>query len=175
MKRTCLALASFLLVSVPMAATAGEKEKEKKTPEYIQQKYDRRVEEMRTFDKNKDGILQVEELKASSARKFKAVDTNGDGIITEEEREVSLGVFKTKMTESYNKPLADSQANRIKNRYKNADTNKDGKVSAEEYQTYMNNHQANFDRNGDGMISIEEYRMDGEKLPSAYRQKQKQD
>ena len=79
------------------------------------------------------------------------------------------------MTESYNKPLADSQANRIKNRYKNADTNKDGKVSAEEYQTYMNNHQANFDRNGDGMISIEEYRMDGEKLPSAYRQKQKKD
>ena len=43
MKRTYLALASFLLVSVPMAAGAGEKEKEKKIPEYIQQKYDRRV------------------------------------------------------------------------------------------------------------------------------------
>lgn len=48
--------------------------------------------------------------------------------------------------------MAKQQANRVKNRYKNADQNDDGKVSKEEYYAYMSKRQANFDCNGDGVI-----------------------
>lgn len=71
--------------------------------------------------------------------------------------------------DSYGEAAVKQQANRMKNRFKNADENEDGTVSKEEYGAYMAKHQQNFDRNGDGIVSKDEYRMDGEKLPSSYR------
>lgn len=138
-----LAGIAFVGLSAPVYADNDKKE----IPEYLQKKYDRRVEDMKAFDKNKDGILSPEETAAS------------------------LEKFKSGKMESYGEATVKQQANRMKNRFKNADENDDGKVSKQEYDAYMGQHQANFDRNGDGVISKEEYRTDGEKLPSSYRRK----
>ena len=172
MSKVLLTVLALSFLSAPSIAMADDK---KEVPEFLQKKYDRRVEDMKRFDKNKDGILQADELRESSAAKFDAADTNKDGIISEQERAASLEKFKSQTTDSYGEALSKSQANRIKNRYKNADANDDGNISKEEYQSYMGNHQMNFDRNGDGVISKEEYRMDGEKRPSAYQRPPKKD
>ncbi len=145
--------------------------KEKKIPKNLQEKYDRRVEDMKRFDTNGDGILQSKELSLSAETKFNSSDLNKDGILSEEERSAFLGQFRADTTKSYNKALAGNEANRINNRYKNADSNKDGNLSKYEYESYMSNHQANFDLNADGVISKDEYRTDGEKVPSYYRKK----
>jgi Ca2+-binding EF-hand superfamily protein len=163
MKRFMILMTALFLFSSP--ALADER---KEIPEYLQKKYDRRAEEMKGFDKNKDGILQAGELQGSVQTKFSAADTNKDGILSPEETAASLEKFKTQKTGSYGEAVAKQQANRMKNRFNNADANRDGQVSKEEYSAYMAKHQQNFDRNGDGVISEEEYRTDGEKLPSSY-------
>ncbi len=172
MTKTIGTILMLSMLSIPYIAIADDK---KDVPEYLQKKYDRRVEDMRKFDKNKDGILQAGELQASPTTKFDTADINKDGVISEQERAMLLDKFKSETGASYGESLSKSQANRIKNRYKNADLDDDGNVSKEEYQSYMVKHQMNFDRNGDGVISKEEYRMDGEKLPSAYIRKPKED
>lgn len=172
MKRFLSLATALTIVTVSVSAYADDK---KEVPEYLQKKYDRRTEEMKAFDKNKDGILQAEELQGSSQSKFNSADTNKDGILSPEETAASLERFKTQKVDSYGEAGVKQQANRMKNRFKNADANEDGKVSQEEYKAYMGNHQQNFDRNGDGVISKEEYRMDGEKLPSSYRKPPKKE
>lgn len=164
MRNLLLLSAAMFLVSTPVRA-----DDKKEVPEYLQKKYDRRTEEMEAFDKNKDGILQAEELQGSTKTKFDSADTNKDGILSPEETAASLEKFKTQKVDSYGEAAVKQQANRMKNRFKNADENEDGTVSKEEYGAYMAKHQQNFDRNGDGIISKDEYRMDGEKLPSSYR------
>lgn len=164
--RDLLVLLVVALMSYPAHGQADDK---KEVPEYLQKKYDRRTEEMKAFDKNKDGILQANELQGSTQTKFDAADTNKDGILSAEETAASLEKFKSQKVESYGEAGVKQQANRMKNRFNNADANEDGQVSKEEYAAYMAKHQQNFDRNGDGVISKEEYRMDGEKLPSSYR------
>lgn len=164
MKRLLLLSAALFLISGPVQA-----DDKKEVPESLQKKYDRRAEEMKAFDKNKDGILQANELQGSQQTKFDAADTNKDGILSTEETAASLEKFKSQKVESYGESAVKQQANRMKNRFNNADANEDGQVSKEEYAAYMAKHQQNFDRNGDGVISKEEYRMDGEKLPSSYR------
>jgi Ca2+-binding EF-hand superfamily protein len=172
MAKTVRMIVMVSLLSISSIANADDK---KEVPEYLQKKYDRRVEDMKKFDQNKDGVLQVEELQASPTTKFDAADINKDGVISQQERADLLDKFKSETGASHGESLSKSQANRIKNRYKNADKDDDGNVSKEEYQSYMSKHQMNFDRNGDGMISKEEYRMDGEKLPSAYIRKPEKD
>jgi hypothetical protein len=105
--------------------------------------------------------------------KFKIMDLNKDGTLTEDETSGSLEKFQSSSQKEYGEGAAKNQANRIKNRYKNADKNRDGKVTKDEYKAYMKQHQANFDRDGDGIISKDEYRTDGEKLPSTYMRKPK--
>ena len=166
-KTLLLAGVAFVTLSAPVYADNDKKE----IPEYLQKKYDRRVEDMKAFDKNKDGILQADELQKSANTKFDSADANKDGILSPEETAASLEKFKSGKMESYGEATVKQQANRMKNRFKNADENDDGKVSKQEYDAYMGQHQANFDRNGDGVISKEEYRTDGEKLPSSYRRK----
>ncbi|AEP10521.1 EF-hand domain-containing protein [Micavibrio aeruginosavorus] len=172
MTKTLGTLLVVSLLSIPSIAMADDK---KEVPEYLQKKYDRRVEDMKKFDKNKDGVLQAEELRESVATKFDAADINKDGVISEQERAASLDKFKSETGGAYGEALSRSQTNRIKNRYNNADKNNDGKISQEEYQAYMEKHQTNFDRDGDGVISKKEYRLDGEKLPSSYVRKLKED
>jgi hypothetical protein len=173
MKKLSIAILSLSLV-IPMTAIAKDKKKPE-VPEYIQKKWERREQDMKAYDKNKDGILQVDELKASSTAKFGAADKNKDGFISAEEQGVALDNMKTNVTKSYNELQANTETNRIKNRYKVADEDKDGQISAKEYQDFMGQHQRNFDQDGDGKISKQEYRMDGEKLPSQYRQNKKKD
>lgn len=168
MKKSLQAIMVLTALAFPSYANAEEK---KEVPENIQKRYDRRTEDMKAFDKNKDGILQAEELQGSKTVKFGAADLNKDGILSPEEVAASIETRKAVIGEKYGEAMAKQQANRVKNRYKNADQNDDGKVSKEEYNAYMSKHQANFDRNGDGVISKEEYRTDGEKLPSSYLRK----
>lgn len=136
--------------------------KERTVSPYIQKIYDRRTNEMKAFDKNKDGTLQVEELKASSQQKFDAADANKDGKLSRDETALLV-----KQANGDRRAIG-PEANRVKNRFSSSDLDDDGVVSKEEYSQYMGNHQQNFDRDGDGKISKEEYRMDGEKLPSSY-------
>ena len=158
-------LASFF--ALPSTVIAKEK---KEIPEYIKKKQERRLQDIRQFDTNKDGVLQPSELKKSNVTKFDAADVNRDGVLSREEIDASLEKFKKDKIEVYGKGV-DSKANRLKGRYNNADKNDDRKVSKEEYEAYMSKHQENFDRNGDGIISKEEYRVDDEKVPSAYLKK----
>ena len=158
------------IFSLPSIAMAKDK---KEIPEYIKKKQERRAQDIKQFDTNKDGVLQPSELKKSNVMKFDAADVNRDGILSREEIDASLGKFKKDKGEFYGKAV-DSKANRLKNRYNNADKNDDRKVSKEEYQSYMSKHQENFDRNGDGVISNDEYRVDDEKVPSSYMKKPKE-
>lgn len=136
-----------------------------------QKKYDNRQGDMKTMDKNGDGILQASELQASNTEKFSAADTNKDGVLSPEETAASLEKFKAEKAESQGAAEAKNQANRIENRYKQADKDRDGQVSQEEYNNFMNERQSTFDRDGDGIISEDEYRGDGEKTPSGYKPK----
>lgn len=164
---TFILLASIF--SVPSLSMAKEK---KEIPEYIKKKQERRVQDIKQFDTNKDGVLQPGELKKSNVTKFDAADTNKDGILSREEIDSSLGKFKEEKAGIYGKGV-NSNTNRLKNRYNNADKNDDRKVSKEEYESYMSKHQENFDRNGDGVVSKDEYRVDDEKRPSSYMKKAK--
>ncbi|MBK7361482.1 MAG: hypothetical protein IPJ01_03990 [Micavibrio sp.] len=60
------------------------------------------------------------------------------------------------------------RAKRLENRYQNADTNEDGKISEQEYNAYFGGRYQKFDRDGDGVISEKEYRSDSEKMPRSY-------
>ncbi len=168
MNKLLLMGVTIVILSFPTIAAAEEK---KEVPEYLQKKYDRRVEDIKAFDANKDGVLQTEELQKSSTTKFDAADVNKDGVLSSDETAASLEKFKTDKQGTYGKAV-EQKANRLKNRYKNADKDDDGQVSKDEYQAYMGKHQQNFDRNGDGVISKEEYRVDDEKVPSSYLRKQ---
>lgn len=139
----------------------------KKLPEFQQKKIDMRVEDMKALDINKDGILQDDEIAKSAAGKFQATDTDGDGVLSQAEIDTSLNKIRQEKA-AYGKNFGDEYSNRVKNRYKNADTNHDGKLSGEEYQNYSKQYETGFDRDGDGIVSKEEFRSEGEKLPSSY-------
>lgn len=57
MRSFVLLLVSLFLVAAPVHA-----DEKKEVPEYLQKKYDRRTEDMKAFDKNKDGLLSPEKL-----------------------------------------------------------------------------------------------------------------
>ncbi len=136
-------------------------------PASLQKKYERRLEEMKAFDKNNDGVLQAEELQGSVETKFDAADINQDGVVSPEEREAAIGSFKDGAQETY-KATADKRSRRLENRYNDADANEDGQVSEKEYNDYFGGRYLNFDRNGDGVITEKEYRSDTEKVPRSY-------
>jgi len=154
---------ALLALSVPAQA----EDKKDDVPSNIQRKYDRRLEEMKTLDKNKDGILQAEELGKSVDKKFDASDTNKDGILSPEETAASLARFKAQGQETYGNTV-DKRAKRLENRYQNADTNEDGNVSEQEYNDFFGGRYQKFDRDGDGVITEKEYRSDSEKMPKSY-------
>lgn len=160
MKRLLLLSTALAFVSVPCLA-------DEEIPANIQRKYDRRLEEMKLLDKNKDGVLQAEELQGSVEKKFDTADTNKDGVISPEEKEAALGAFKNQGQETYGN-TTDKKAKRLENRYNNADKNEDGQVSKQEYDAYFGGRYQNFDRDGDGVITEKEYRTDVEKVPRSY-------
>lgn len=160
--------ALFLTVVLfALSVPAQAEDKKDDVPSNIQQKYDRRLEEMKAFDKNKDGVLQAEELGKSVDRKFDAADTNKDGILSPEETAASLERFKAQGQQTYGN-TTDKRAKRLENRYQNADTNEDGKISEQEYNAYFGGRYQKFDRDGDGVITEKEYRSDSEKMPRSY-------
>lgn len=163
-----LALAAVFLLPLPVHAEEG-----KPTPEYLQKRYDRRLEDIKMFDTNRDGVLQVDELKKSTATKFDLADTNKDGILSAEETAAAVDKMMSSEQAVYGNSVR-QYANRLKNRYQIADKDHDKQVSRQEYETYMTRHQQNFDRNGDGIISPDEYRADEEKVPTNYAYKKKQ-
>ena len=160
MKRFLFLSTALTLIAIPCWAEEG-------VPANIQRKYDRRLEEMKLLDKNKDGVLQVEELQGNVEKKFDTTDTNKDGVISAEEREAAIGSFKSKGQETYGN-TTDKKAKRLENRYNNADVNEDGQVSKQEYDAYFGGRYQNFDRDGDGEITEKEYRTDVEKVPRSY-------
>lgn len=160
MKRLLLLAAALVFISAPVLA-------DEEVPANIQRKYDRRLEEMKLLDKNKDGVLQAEELQGSVENKFDAADTNKDGIISPEERETAINSFKNNAQETYGN-TTDKKAKRLENRYNNADKNEDGQISEQEYNAYFGGRYQNFDRDGDGVVTEKEYRSDTEKVPRSY-------
>lgn len=168
-KKKLLAPAPVVAAKAPIKKVVDDKNV---TP-YMQKKYGWREGEMQAFDKNGDGILQAGELQNSRQAKFDAADLNKDGILSSQETAASLDKFKNEKQKSFGEATTNQQANRLKNRYNNADANDDKKVSKEEYESYMSKHQENFDKNGDGVISKDEYRTDGERLPASYLKKEK--
>lgn len=163
-----LALAAVFLL--PLSVRAEER---KPLPEYLQKRYDRRLEDIKMFDLNRDGVLQVDELKKSTATKFDLADTNKDGILSAEETAAAVDKMKSSEQDVYGNSVR-QYANRLKNRYQIADKDHDKQVSRQEYEAYMTRHQQNFDRNDDGIISPDEYRADEEKVPTNYAYKKKQ-
>ncbi|MGB4107397.1 MAG: EF-hand domain-containing protein [Alphaproteobacteria bacterium] len=160
--------ALFLTVALfALSVPAQAEDKKDDVPSNIQQKYDRRLEEMKALDKNKDGVLQAEELGKSVDKKFDAADTNKDGILSPEETAASLERFKVQGQQTYGN-TTDKRAKRLENRYQNADANEDGKISEQEYNAYFGGRYQKFDRDGDGVISEKEYRSDSEKMPRSY-------
>ena len=157
----------FLFLSTVLTLIAMPCLADEDIPSNIQRKYDRRLEEMKALDKNKDGVLQAEELQGSVEKKFDTADTNKDGVISAEEKEAAIGSFKSQGQETYGN-TTDKKAKRLENRYNNADANEDGQVSKQEYDAYFGGRYQNFDRNGDGVITEKEYRSDVEKLPRSY-------
>lgn len=162
--------------STPIAAPEAEPDKEAPrtradVPKNELKKFDARQAEMKKFDTNGDGILQASELSASSGDKFDAADKNKDGTLTPDEMEASLEAFKAEQGKAQGQGMANEQAARLKNKYRQADTDGDDVLSAEEYKTFMDARQGTFDQDGDGIISPDEYRGDGEKLPSSYKPK----
>lgn len=152
----------LLLVTMPAYA------KDDTVPASLQRKYDRRNEEMKLLDKNKDGILQADELQESVENKFEAADANKDGILSAEEKAEMLKTFKSEKQETYGNAI-DKNIKRLEKRYNKIDANEDGQVSKEEYESYFGGRYQNYDRDGDGVITEKEYRTDNEKLPRAYR------
>ena len=157
----------------PIKNPYGEKDDEtRKVPVFVQKKEEIRVDEMKTLDINQDGILQQGELNRGAAAKFSAADTNRDGILSRHEIDASINRIKAEKSE-YGVSFGKEYSNRARNRYKNADTDHDGKLSPKEYEIFSKQYQQNFDRNGDGVITKDEYRGEGEKLPSSYFKKSK--
>lgn len=138
---------------------------------YQKKKYGWREGEMNALDKNKDGILQADELKSGTQTKFNAADKNRDGVLSSDEAAASVESFKASKAKTDGNATASQQANRLKNRLNNADANDDKKISKEEYESFMSKQQQNFDLNGDGVVSRDEYRADGERLPAKYLRK----
>ena len=150
-----------------------KKIEDKNLSDYQKKKYGWREGEMNALDKNKDGILQANELKIGTQTKFNTADKDGDGILSPEEAAASVEAFKAGKAKTDSEATASQQANRLKNRLNNADANDDKKISKEEYETFMSKQQQNFDLDGDGVISKDEYRSDGERLPAKYLRKPK--
>lgn len=157
----------LLLLSTALAFVAAPALSDEDVPTNIQRKYDRRLEEMKTLDKNKDGVLQVQELQGGVEKKFNAVDTNKDGVISSQEREAAIDSFKKNAQKTYGN-MTDKRARKLENRYNSADKNEDGQISEQEYNAYFGGRYQNFDRNGDGVITEKEYRSDTEKVPRSY-------
>jgi Ca2+-binding EF-hand superfamily protein len=153
---------------LPHYAQAGDDDDN--VPKHIQKKYDRRLDEMKTLDLNKDGMLQVKEIMQKPKASFNNADMNKDGILSKKEIENVEEATKDRSKEEYgSKSIANRHAMKIKNRLKNADRNDDDKVSVEEYESYFKARYGSYDRNGDGVITKKEYRRDTEKLPGSYR------
>lgn len=162
---TCLLNFVIYFPHVVLAADDDDK-----IPKHIQEKYDRRLDEMKTLDLNKDGMLQVKELMQKPKSSFNNADTDKDGILFKKEIEAIQETTKDRSKEKYgSKSIANRHAMKIKNRLKNADRNDDDKVSLEEYENYFKARYGSYDRDGDGVISKKEYRRDTEKLPGSYR------
>ncbi|MBI2235078.1 MAG: EF-hand domain-containing protein [Micavibrio aeruginosavorus] len=160
------------LAAVCLLPVQAQAQEQKRIPEYMQKRYERRMEDITLFDLNKDGVLQVDELKKGTATKFDLADTNKDGVLSPEETAAAVARIQSGEQGVYGNS-ARQYANRLKNRYKIADKDRDAQVSRQEYEAYMTRHQENFDRNGDGIISPEEYRADEEKVPTSYAYKRK--
>ncbi len=132
----------------------------KKSPS-LQRNYQRRYEETAAFDKNCDGILQPDELKESTAAKFKAADLNKDGILQPGESQAMVDNFKKSGATEYGN-LTDIKAQRLETRLKKIDANNDGTISAEEYDAYYYERYNKLDKDKDGSLNIKEYETDVE-------------
>src|SRR3989338_7963516 len=102
MKKSLQTIMLLTTLAFPSYANAEEK---KEIPENLQRKYDRRTEDMKAFDKNKDGILQAEELQGSQAVKFDAADLNKDGTLSSEEVKASIESRKVANEEKYGEAM----------------------------------------------------------------------
>ena len=121
--RTVLAVAGWVLAGVPTVAWAqGAPDLPARRPEEAQ------ADPMRAFDVNKDGKLELAEVKSAAAARFDELNPDQDDKL--DEREAA--------------PVLPGEA------FRTADTDKDGTVSKAEYLAYVERmfNAANPDKDG---------------------------
>jgi len=90
------------------------------------------------IDKNKDGKISKQEYMDAAAGDFVKLDKNKDGLLTKDE----LKVIDTIAMEKF---------------LKEADVNKDGKISRKEFTRYAEKRFKFLDKNNDGFIDQKEW------------------
>lgn len=97
-------------------------------------------------DKDSDGKVTADEIRAASSAKFSEVDANHDGQLDEAELSAMASGFKGRRG---GPPLA------------KLDTNGDGKVSAEEFVSHAATRWQHSDADGDGVVTSQEWQARG--------------
>lgn len=157
-------LAAILVCGLCAPVTVMAEEKPY-VPEQLQRKHDRRLQDIKPYDKNKDGILDAKEQAASVKGKFTALDKNKDGKITAEEMAGAGDAYaaaRTKKEPTANPEILRREVKDLQKRLNEADANKDGVVSPKEYEEFQKARITRMDKNGDGKVDASEYRLDGE-------------
>ena len=153
------------LLMIFAIAPAWAADKKGEPPEYLQKKHQMREAEMKSFDANKDGLLQVEELARGIDKRFVSRDLNKDGFLSSGEVQGHISKYKAQKSGTYSEKRVSKYSKRLEGRYKASDGNEDGMISKEEYRNYMVPRLKGRDKNKDGVLDKTEYRLEEEELP----------
>jgi Ca2+-binding EF-hand superfamily protein len=109
---------------------------------------------MKELDKNGDGQVSLDEVKAPQEARFAETDANGDGFITPEEaRDAFAKQVPPEMLEEMEKRGMPDPGDTF---IANLDSDEDGKVSADEFVQPAVDSFSRMDSNGDGVASADE-------------------
>jgi Ca2+-binding EF-hand superfamily protein len=117
------------------------------------------------MDKNGDNILSRDEFPAEISKEFNSLDKDKDGKVTSKDissskSPINVNIAFDKLDKNRDGVLNSNECpEKMKEQYKNIDTNNDGKLTKDEIK-YVKNEAtnidwfANIDKNGDGVITF---------------------
>ena len=117
------------------------------------------------FDKNKDGMLSMEEVPPFVAKGFEKFDTNKDGKLNRDEVAAMLPVLRKVMAAGGKGPFFGKTAEEVvEGLLKTMDTDMDGKISRKEAKGKLAEDFDKVDTNKDGYLDRKELRVLAERM-----------
>lgn len=163
MTRCLMLTVALVFVARGGAQTPDKPAAKKLPPEVLKLFMTSPAEFIKTFDKNKNGFIEKDELPPKLAESFEKVDANGDGKLDQQEVTQWLNTVRQALglPDPGKGPNVEKLVDSLLAQF---DTNKDGKISKDEAKGRMADNFEQLDRNKDGFLDRSELRAIAEKM-----------